>query len=289
MPRHYTDSELEQLADAYDRHGAVHLPGFLEPETVRRVLGEIDRAAAACQGNDRIPGLARSFGRGPGRMSIRSQADENPVIRDFLFRREMCEPLARITRTRVLQFWFDLTFIHEATADGGEGEGSPWHHDIAAFGFKGEKLPSLWMAMTPAKAGQSRLEFIDGSHRSVPGYFRPPTSTTASPDDGMLDIPDYDALVRAGKEKVLAWDCAPGDALIIHPYTIHGSKGNTGNAQHGRRVAITTRWLGEDVRWLPLDRKIGQYAAGIDGNPPPNGSRPSRSVFPVVWEQASAA
>ncbi len=287
MPRRYSDSQLEQFAGFYDAHGAVHLPGFLDAETVRNVLAEIDRAAAASRGSEGVPGLARSFGRGAGRMTIRSQADENPVIRDFLFRREMCEALSRITRTRMLQFWFDLTFIHEATAEGGAGEGSAWHHDIAAFAFKGEKLPSLWMAMTPAKRGQSRLEFIDGSHRSVPGYFRPPTTTAAAGDDGMLDIPDYDALVREGKESVLSWDCEAGDALIIHPYTIHGSRGNTGSARHGRRVAITTRWLGDDVRWLPLDGKVAQYAAGIVGRPPPNGSRPSRSTFPVVWEQAA--
>ncbi len=282
MPRRFPDSQLDELANFYDEHGAVHLPAFLEPETVTAVLGQIDRAAAASTGSGVAPGHARSFGRGKGRMTIRSQSDENPMIRDFLLRPEMAEPIARITRSRALQFWFDLTFIHEASAQGEAGEGSSWHHDIAAFAFKGEKLPSLWMAMTPAVAGQSRIEFIDGSHRNVPGYFRPPTSTP-DPEDGLLEAPDYDALVRNGSERILAWDCAPGDALIIHPYTIHGSKGNAGNSRQGRRVAITTRWLGDDVRWLPLQRKSA-YAAGVDpDHPPPIGSRPARAAFPLVW------
>ena len=283
MPRTYTDSELQQLAAFYDQHGVVHLPGFLDAEAVRVVLGEIDRAAAASTGPGAVPGLARSFGRGRGRMTIRSQSDENPVIREFLFQRALAEPVARISGSRELQFWFDLTFIHEADAEGGSGEGSGWHHDISAFGFKGEKLPSLWMAMTPAVEGQSRIEFIDGSHRSVPGFFRPPTSSTPRLDDPMLEIPDYDALVAEGREQRLAWDCAPGDALLIHPFTIHGAKGNAGNARHGRRVAITTRWLGDDVRWLPLDPRFTS-GAGIDpDHPPPLGSRPSPATFPVVW------
>jgi ectoine hydroxylase-related dioxygenase (phytanoyl-CoA dioxygenase family) len=282
MPRQYTDSELQQLAASYDEHGTVHLPDFLDADTVGRVLGEIDRAAAASTGAGPVAGMARSFGRGRGRMTIRSQSDENPVIREFLLQRALAEPIARICGSRVLQFWFDLTFIHEAAADGESGEGSGWHHDISAFGFKGEKLPSLWMAMTPAVEGQSRIEFIDGSHRRVPGYFRPPTSTPR-PDDPMLEIPDYDALLREGREKRLAWDCAPGDALLIHPYTIHGAKGNAGSIHHGRRVAITTRWLGDDVRWLPLDPRFTS-GAGIDPDRPPAlGSRPSRTVFPVVW------
>jgi ectoine hydroxylase-related dioxygenase (phytanoyl-CoA dioxygenase family) len=269
MPRTYTDSELQQLAAFYDEHGAVHLPGLLDADIVRVVLGEIDRAAAASSG----PG---------GRMTIRSQSEENPVIREFLFQRALAEPIARLCGSRELQFWFDLTFIHEADAEGGSGEGSGWHHDISAFGFKGEKLPSLWMAMTPAVEGQSRIEFIDGSHRSVPGYFRPPTSSPR-PDDPMLEVPDYDALLADGRERRLAWDCAPGDALLIHPYTIHGAKGNAGNARHGRRVAITTRWLGDDVRWLPLDPRFTS-GAGIDpDHPPALGSRPSPAQFPRVW------
>ncbi len=282
MPRQFSDSQLEQLANFYEEHGAVHLPGFVEPEAVKAVLAEIDKAAAASTGPGAAPGYARSFGRGKGRMTIRSQSDENPVIRDFLLRPELAAPIARITRSRVLQFWFDLTFIHEASAEGEAGEGSGWHHDISAFAFKGEKLPSLWMAMTPAVAGQSRIEFIDRSHRNVPGFFRPPTSAP-EPEDGLLEVPDYDALVREGRESILAWDCAPGDALIIHPYMIHGAKGNAGDARHGRRVAITTRWLGDDVRWLPLQRKSA-HAAGVDpDHPPPIGSRPSRAAFPQVW------
>jgi ectoine hydroxylase-related dioxygenase (phytanoyl-CoA dioxygenase family) len=281
MGLRYTDSELHRLAAFYDQHGAVHLPGLIEPAWVERVLVEIDRAAGEFRPTG-ASSLAASYGAAPGRMTIRSQSDFNPVIREFLFRHELTEIIARIAGTRVLQFWFDLTFIHEAQRDGTRGEGTRWHHDISAFAFKGEKLPSLWMAMTPARKGQSRLEFIDGSHRSVPAYLRPPTGEL---DDceGMLDVPDYDALVRSGAERVLAWDCEPGDAIVIHPYAVHGAEGNTGDARQGRRVAITTRWFGDDVRWLPIDSRVAGYAAGLNGQFPAVGSRPSRATFPVVW------
>lgn len=281
MNPRFTETQLEEFARFYEEHGAVHLPGLVEPRWVERVLGEIDRAAAQFTPAGASP-LAASYGRAPGRMTIRSQSDYNSVIREFLFRRELTDVIARIARTRELQFWFDLTFIHEAKADGGEGEGTLWHHDISAFAFKGEKLPSLWMAMTPAVKGQSRLEMIDGSHRSASAYMRPPTGEL---DDceGMIDVPDYDALVRDGKENVLVWDCAPGDAIVIHPYTVHGAEGNAGTSARGRRVAITTRWFGDDVRWLPCDPKVGGYAAGLDGVHPPLGSRPSTKTFPVVW------
>jgi ectoine hydroxylase-related dioxygenase (phytanoyl-CoA dioxygenase family) len=281
MITRYTDAELARFADFYDEHGAVRLPGLVEPEWVTRILAEIDRAIAQYS-PDPQPGRSTNYGRGKGRMTIRQQWRDNPVIREFLFREALTVPLARIARCTVLQFWFDLTFIHEAAAENEAGHGSDWHHDIAAFAFKGEKLPSLWMAMTPATRELSRIEFIDGSHRTVPGFYSPPTGGNA--DDGLLPAPDFTAMVESGKERVLTWDCAAGDAIVIHPYTIHGAKGNAGTSQHNRRIAITTRWLGDDVRWLPLDPNRGRTAFGVDGSPPPIGARPPAALYPVVWQ-----
>lgn len=280
MSAPYSAGEIADMAAFYDAHGAVRLPGLVEPEWVSRVLAAIDAAADASSGPGRLPGHAASFGRGKGRMTIRSMWRENPVIREFLFRDRLAEPLARITGCKELRFWFDLTFIHNAAADGVAGEGSAWHHDIAAFGWKGDHVPSLWMALTPATAANSRIEFIDGSHKSVPGFFRPPLYDPAQVV-GLLEIPDYDALVREDKEKILTWDCAPGDAVIIHPCTIHGAKGNAGAKGGGRRVAITTRWMGDDARWLPNN----PAAVKSDGAnaPPPVGARPRGPDFPLVW------
>lgn len=280
MPCRYSEDQLAEMAAFYDEHGAVKLPGLVEPEWVDKVLGAIDSAAAASTGPGRVPGYALSVGRGNGRMTVRYMWRENPLIRDFLFRDALVEPLARVTGCKELRFWFDLTFIHEAGTGGEAGAGSAWHHDIGAFSFKGEKLPSLWMALTPATSANSRIEFIDRSHKTVPGFYRPNTDDPTQSSE-MLTAPDFDALVAEGKEKILTWDCAPGDAVIIHPYQIHGAKGNTGRRGHGRRIAITTRWLGDDVRWLP-NNPAAATVTGLDA-PPPLGARPSGEWFPLVW------
>ena len=284
MAQKYSDDQLAEMADFYHEHGAVKLPGLVDPVWAQKVMAAIDHAIA-CYSDQRVPGVALSYGRGDGRMTIRYMWRENPLIREFLFRDALAEPIAKISRSKELRFWFDLTFVHEASAAGTAGEGSAWHHDIAAFPFKGEQLPSLWMAMTPAVEGQSRLEFIDRSHKTVPGFYRPPTNTTADENDGYITPPDFDALVRAGKEKILAWDCQPGDAVMIHPYQLHGSKGNSGNAAHGRRVAMTSRWLGDDVRWLPTNPSMGKFVAGQSAEKPfLLGSRPEGEFFPLVWK-----
>jgi ectoine hydroxylase-related dioxygenase (phytanoyl-CoA dioxygenase family) len=145
------------------------------------------------------------------------------------------------------------------------------------------------MAMTPADAQRSRLEFIAGSHKSVPGFYRTPDNPRPADgsDDGFLDLPDFDAEVAAGRAELLTWDCAPGDAIIIHPYTIHGARGNTGQAGHGRRVAITTRWLGDDVRFLPTHWAKASKAVGIAKSHLSLGSRAHGEYFPLVWDSAS--
>ena len=41
----------------------------------------------------------------------------------------------------------------------------------------------------------------------------------------------------------------PGDLLIFHPLTLHGSSGNYHISQQSRRLAF--RWLGDDVTYAP--------------------------------------
>ncbi len=288
MVRRYSDSEMNDFKAFYETHGVVRLPGLVEPEWVAKIQAEIDHAITRAD-EERRPDEALSFGKAPGRMTIRHQWRENPVVRDFLLRSALAEPIARIVGAHQLRFWFDLTFIHDGADHGETGVGTGWHHDIAAFNFKGEQLPSLWMAMTPCNAERSRLMFIDRSHRTAPGFYRTPDAQAkfdadpSRPADGMLTIPDFDRLVAEGKETIVTWDCEPGDGIIIHPFTVHGASGNKGKAGAGRRVAITTRWFGDDVRFYPTHAVMGQQVPGVKENPILVGGRPDGPYFPLVY------
>ena len=295
MVKRYTDAEIDDMAAFYEAHGAVKLPGLIEPEWVEKILATIDETAARAD-DPALKGHDLSFGRAEGRMTIRYMWREVPMVREFLLRPDLAEPIARIVGTKTLHFWFDLTFMHNGATQGDAGAGTPWHHDVAAFTFKGMQLPSLWMAMTPADANRSRLKFIDGSHKTVPGYYRTPDNKPPADgsNDGFLELPDFDAIVARGEEKILTWDCAPGDAIIIHPFTVHGADGNkggdarSGNAA-GRRVAITTRWLGDDVRFLPTSFAASQRGVGIAESGLALGSKPRGEYFPLVWDETASA
>ncbi len=286
MLKRYTDSAIEAMAAFYEEHGVVKLPGLIDPEWTTKILNVIDDISKKAD-SPPPPGADFSFGKADGRVTIRYMWRGIPLIRDFMLNKDLAEPVARITRTKQLRFWFDLTFIHEAGQQNNMGAGTPWHHDVAAFTFKGLQLPSLWMALTPADAERSRLLFIDKSHKTSPGYYRTPDNPAPAngEKDGFLEVPDFDQLIAEGKEQVITWDVQPGDAIMIHPYTVHGAKGNTGKDASSRRVAITTRWLGDDVRFLPKSYTKALNQVGIAKSEIPMGGKPDGEYFPLVWDE----
>jgi ectoine hydroxylase-related dioxygenase (phytanoyl-CoA dioxygenase family) len=285
MIKHYSEGEIRRLAAGYNARGAVHLPGFLGNDALTRLQEVVDAAIAMIdqpQTADPVSAAVRSEGRLTLRYLWRRSAD----LRQVLLQQAVAEPIARIVGSKTLRFWFDLTFVHFATGTGNAGIGTPWHHDVPTFSFKGDLMPSLWLALTPTHASLSRLMFIEGSHRTNQGYYRPKELPKPAPGehDGFVDPPDFDALIASGEVRMLTWDCQPGDAILLHPCTIHGALGCTGSGQHPRRIAMTTRWLGDDVRFLPLSYERARQQPAIAGTKLMLGQRPHGEWFPLVYE-----
>lgn len=269
----YPAETLAQMADFYAAHGVVHLPQLASADWVARLTSEIDRKAAGIDAPD--AGSVVTYGRGEGRTTIRWLWRESAELRRFLLRAELGEVVAKVIRASEVRCWYDNTFIHDSGHPGG---GTPWHHDIAVFPLKGHQNPSLWIALTPATRQSSTLKCIDGSHRDPLQY-----RSAVAPDDpqlpGFAPLPDVPKLIDSGDVNVLAWDVAPGDALLIHPYTLHGADGNIGAS--GRRVSFTTRWAGDDVVWRP--DPFSMKVPGVDLESVPVGMPPRGEFFPRVW------
>jgi ectoine hydroxylase-related dioxygenase (phytanoyl-CoA dioxygenase family) len=287
MIKHYGEGDIRCLAADYGMHGAVHLPGFLGAEELTRLQDVV--AAAATIDQPRTADQASSSLRSAGRLTIRYLWRDNAALRQVLLQRAIAQPIARIIGSKTLRFWFDLTFVHFATETGGAGMGTPWHHDVPTFSFKGDLMPSLWLALTPADSTLSRLMFIDGSHRTNHGYYRSPELKKPAPGerDGFVDLPDFDAMIARGEVRMLTWDCQPGDAILLHPCTIHGALGHDGNGQHPRRIAMTTRWLGDDVRFLPHSYDRARQQPAIAQTNLMLGQRPHGEWFPLIYDASA--
>lgn len=288
MIRHYGDAEIRQLAADYEAHGAVHLPGFLNDAALSRLQAVVDTAIVTLE-QPRTADRASSYLRAEGRLTVRYLWRESAELREVLLQRAVAQPIARIVGSKTLRFWFDLTFVHFATETGEAGLGTPWHHDVPTFSFKGDLMPSLWLALTPTDSTLSRLRFIDGSHRTNHGYYRSPEIKTPPPGepDGFVDLPDFDALLASGAARMLTWDCEAGDAILLHPCTIHGALGNSGSGKHPRRVAMTTRWLGDDVRFLPHSYERARQNRALAQTNLMLGQRPHGEWFPLVYDASS--
>jgi ectoine hydroxylase-related dioxygenase (phytanoyl-CoA dioxygenase family) len=289
MIKHYSEEEVHRLAGDYAIHGAVHLPGFLDNEALGRLQAVVDTAIATLD-QPRTADQASSHLRAEGRLTVRYLWRDSAELRDVLLQRAVAQTIAGIVGSKTLRFWFDLTFVHFATETGDAGLGTPWHHDVPTFSFKGDLMPSLWLALTPTDSTLSRLMFIDGSHRTHHGYYRSPEIKTPPPGepDGFVDLPDFDALLARGEARMLTWDCAAGDAILLHPCTIHGALGNTGNGKQPRRVAMTTRWLGDDVRFLPYSYARARQNRAVAQTNLMLGQRPHGEWFPLVFDASAS-
>ena len=285
----FAAEQLAEFAAAYARDGVVKVPGLLGADWVERLVRALRSARATLQqGPARDPAGQQSaiasadghlgaaeYSSAPGRFTMRWLWREDAVVRSFFTDTDVAPVVAAVIGARRLQYWYDLTFIHDPLA---EGAGTPCHHDIAAFPCKGTQIPSLWIAMSDVDQTMAPLRCIRDSHRN-PLMFRPPVyvAQQGAIPAGYAAMPDVDALIAAGEYEPITWDFRAGDALLIHPYTLHGSLPNKSDRP---RIAFTTRWAGDDVVWRP--DALSMRVPGVDLAQVPVGQRPDGPFFPYI-------
>ena len=79
--------------------------------------------------------------------------------------------------------------------------------------------------------------------------------------------------------EILAWDLAPGDVIAFDFRTLHGT---TAGRVRGRRRALSTRWLGDDVTYC---RRPGETSPPFPDIGLEDGERMREDWFPVVWRK----
>lgn len=172
-------------------------------------------------------------------------ARDFPAFRMLAQDNHLAAAIASIVGSTSVAFWCDEIFVKEASA---ENNGTPWHHDIAAWPFKGRQLPTLWIALTDVSADASPLMTITGSHGRSSTMFPPPRESDGALELGYEVAPNFDALLKQSTVTARTWTLRAGDAVLFHPYTIHGAPPNRSAAP---RAALSMRWIGDDVRLRP--------------------------------------
>lgn len=260
--------------DTFAADGVVKIPGVIEPDRIEAVLELADRQLAD-------PGAwitDTNPGRGTNRLfTTRYLWRDDEAMRSFVFDSGVASIAAQVMGASTVRFYFDHLLVKEP----GTADPTPWHQDIPYWPFLGERICSVWVSCTETTVAESSLEFVRGSHRwgkyFAPKSFDGEANWTA--DFEGEECPDIEADRDA--YDIVGFDVQPGDAIVFSSWILHGAQGNAGDH---RRVAISTRWLGDDATWSPhpgCDPTVTQaHTTAQPGTYPADDDR-----FPVGWSR----
>ncbi len=251
----------QEDVDTYNRDGVVCLRQVFDQDWI-----DLLRPLAADARMDRS-----KFSLLPTVGSARYMARTMPEFRTYAFESPLGEAVGKVLQSEKIRFFFDELFTKEPQS----AQQTIWHNDRAGWPVVGKMVPSFWTALTPITKANS-LECIAGSHNHDQLYwlFSPNARQMIRPEDRPIQ-PDGEALRGEEGIQFLSWDMEPSDALVIHPWTLHFS---CGNSTDDWRFAISTRVFGDDIRWQPrpdcvsLDEMIPRE--------PPQGA-----LFPVIYNE----
>jgi ectoine hydroxylase-related dioxygenase (phytanoyl-CoA dioxygenase family) len=171
------------------------------------------------------------------------------ALRDLIYYGPFARWAQQLMGAQEVRFFYDQMFVKEPGTDAP----TPWHQDLSFWPIRGEQICSFWIPCDPVNRENSGLLYVKGSHK-WPQRFKAisPDYVAAIIDDTMDDIPDINAYPE--RYELLEWDMEPGDILMFHPLTLHGSYGNQSRTR--RRRALALRWTGDDVVYAPSAKRM---------------------------------
>ena len=266
MNRHPLNPITPEDIETYRRDGVVCLRQVFDQDWVDMLLPLAKEAKA-----DRA-----KFGLLPNLTQPRFMARTMPEFRRFAFESPMGEACAKVLQSREIRFYFDEIFAKPPNSE----QKTIWHSDRAGWPIAGTMVPSIWTPLTPITKSNS-LECIAGSHGHDRLYwlFSSYGQKMIRPQDRPIQ-PDAEALRGNPDVTFLAWDMQPGDLLIVHPWTLHYSSGNTSDDW---RIAVSTRVFGDDIRWQP--RPECNNLAGVSFDEMIPGEKPAGPLFPLIYSE----
>lgn len=238
--RQLTADELKR----YEEDGVIMVKGALDANWVEMVAQGLDEALSAQSVTGKF--MSRKVEGYKMDIFLWKRID---VLRDLVYYGPFAHWAQALLGSREVRFFYDQMFVKQPGTDAP----TPWHQDLSFWPIRGEQVTSMWIPLNPVNAENSGLLYVKGSHK-WPHRFKAlsPDYVAAIIDESMDDIPDINA--DPGKYELLHWDMEPGDILMFHPLTLHGSFGNKSRTTPRRALAL--RWTGDDVTYQPHAKRM---------------------------------
>lgn len=260
--------------EAYQRDGAVLLPGLLDERWVELLRRGVER-------NRRHPSpWAHWYTDDHDAIGFWSDYVTWQSVEEYrrvVFESGLADVAAQLMRSSTVRFFHEHVLVKEP----GATERTPWHHDQPYYCVDGDQNVSMWVALdhVPASSG---LRFVAGSHRwdrwFVPRRFLDHSAYGAG-DERYEVLADLDT--ELGRHELRSWDVEPGDVIAFHFRTLHDAPGNVLSTP---RRAVSLRWLGDDAVFAtrPWDVSPPFGADGLTPGAPLDDPR-----FPLVVPRSS--
>lgn len=147
---------------------------------------------------------------------------------------------------------WDSSYVIKEPNSGGH---IAWHQDLTYWGLDGDRLATLWIALTEVTVENGCMRYVPGSHR-------------LGKLNHVDDSNDPNNLLHR-KQKLSGFDpsdavdilLAPGEASFHHGWVVHGSAPNTSNI---RRVGLTVQYAAPSMRQTVIDNESATLVRGED-------------------------
>lgn len=264
----------EALIDDYQRDGVLYLAGAFA-EWVEHLRCGLERNLENPSAY-RFPAESTAEGE-PGRFfDSYCNWPLIPEYRDFIFRSAAASLAGRAMGGSVAQFFHEHAFVKEP----GTQRATPWHQDIPYYTVSGDQSVSVYVALDDVDE-EAAVRFVRGSHRWGTIFYPKVWLDGADfnvGEAGYSDtIPDIDADPES--YDIIGQPLRAGDAILFNFKTVHG----TGDAtMRRRRRAFSTRWLGDDMRFL---ERVGEASPPFPEPGMATGDRMREDWFPILWRR----
>jgi ectoine hydroxylase-related dioxygenase (phytanoyl-CoA dioxygenase family) len=273
---------------AYERDGFVKLSGILPLEWVDRVREAIDflykSGVARSTDLEKMEEVAQAKGeklladsdvKPTGRFCVcTNQWRENDSVNALCVKGPVPELAAQLFRTPKVNFLIEQVFLKEP----GAARRTAFHCDESYFNCTGEQCATFWIPADVVDKANGAMGYVPESHlwrrKFLPNNFVSQMPMAMPGAEGER-IPDIEG--NENKYKVRYVESKPGDIIVHHYRTLHGSTGNTD--PHRIRRALALRYGGADLRYL--GRTAGMVSKTLNKGDPMDSPD-----FPVVWEES---
>jgi ectoine hydroxylase-related dioxygenase (phytanoyl-CoA dioxygenase family) len=201
-----------------------------------------------------------------------------PELADFALGSKLAGIAAQLLDAPRIRFYDDQMFIKEA----GAVDRAAFHQDLPYFHLDGDRGCVFWIPLNSVKAGGGRVGYIPGSHRWQK-MFKANVFISELPFPGAegADMPKIEANPEAYGVQYM--EAEPGDVLVHHFLTVHGSEGNQSNIP---RAAFSLRYCDAELRYR---QRPGAPAQPLHKQGMKDGDPLDDTIHPVVWPKANAA